>query len=625
MKKTLRLIVLCFAVLLVLSFTHGAQAVEPASVTIAGDLQNELGCPGDWQPDCAATHLTYDASDAVWQGTFTIPAGNWQYKAALNDSWNENYGANAIQNGANISLTLPGAASVKFYYDNATHWVTSNQNSVIAVAPGDFQSELGCPGDWDPGCLRSWLQDPDGDGIYTFSAVLPAGNYQAKVAINESWDENYGAGGAPGGANIPFTVPSNGKNVSFSYDANSHILTVTVACNPDLTPPLVSCPANITKESTACTGEVVTYIASAADDCGLTSFQCSPPPGSTFPVGITTVTCTAVNVAGLSASCSFTVTVKCNQCPTADPLSVTVDQDSTVNFQLPGSDQDGDPLQYSITQPPAHGVLVLQIQTGAASYSPNAGYIGPDSFKYKVNDGKCDSAEATVSISVADTTPPDVTIITPQANVAVQDGVTFQAEVTDASGIDKVFFYLREADGGDGIPIGYEDLDATYNSSTGYWEYPFDTTVLQDGYYVILAKAIDSFDNEGWSDVVPFSIRNWAVITKLPSTPNSKAGRTMPVKFSLRIAASVDPAQPFVYNEDLEIRIYRCNNNSCSSRTLMQTSVYGTKPTNYKIDVTAELYQTNFQTTKTPAQYLVEIWRPTKNFLAGSFTFKTVK
>ena len=102
MKKTLRLIVLCFAVLLALSFTHGAQGVEPASVTIAGDLQSELGCPGDWQPDCATTHLTFDANDAVWQGTFTIPAGNWQYKAALDDSWNENYGANAIQNGANI-------------------------------------------------------------------------------------------------------------------------------------------------------------------------------------------------------------------------------------------------------------------------------------------------------------------------------------------------------------------------------------------------------------------------------------------------------------------------------------------------------------------------------------------
>jgi hypothetical protein len=99
----------------------------------------------------------------------------------------------------------------------------------------------------------------------------------------------------------------------------------------------------------------------------------------------------------------------------------------------------------------------------------------------------------------------------------------------------------------------------------------------------------------------------------------------MPVKFSLRIAKSVDPAQPFVYNEDLEIRIYRCDNTSCSSKTLMQTSVYGTKSTDYRIDVAAQLYQTNFQTGKIPAQYLVEIWRPSNNFMVGSFTFKTVK
>ena len=57
----------------------------------------------------------------------------------------------------------------------------------------------------------------------------------------------------------------------------------------------------------------------------------------------------------------------------------------------------------------------------------------------------------------------------------------------------------------------------------------------------------------------------------------------------------------------------------------MQTSVYGTKSNDYRIDVTAQLYQTNFQTQKTPAQYLVEIWRPSNNFLVGSFAFKTVK
>lgn len=64
--------------------------------------------------------------------------------------------------------------------------------SAVTIA-GSLQSELGCSGDWQPDCLRSWLQDPDEDGTYTFvSGSIPAGTYEAKVAINESWDENYG-------------------------------------------------------------------------------------------------------------------------------------------------------------------------------------------------------------------------------------------------------------------------------------------------------------------------------------------------------------------------------------------------------------------------------------------------
>jgi pullulanase-type alpha-1,6-glucosidase len=205
---------------------------QPASVTIAGSLQSELGCPGDWQPDCGATHLGFDAADAVWQASFDVPAGSWEYKAALDDSWDENYGANATRNGANIALNADSDRSVKFYYDHATHWVTDNVGSTIAVAPGNFQSELGCPGDWDPSCLRSWLQDPDGDGVLSFTARLPAGNYEAKVAINESWDENYGQGGAPGGANIPFSVPETCAEVFFAYDPVSHVLSVSAVGAP---------------------------------------------------------------------------------------------------------------------------------------------------------------------------------------------------------------------------------------------------------------------------------------------------------------------------------------------------------------------------------------------------------
>ncbi|HEX9386342.1 MAG TPA: alpha-amylase family glycosyl hydrolase [Anaerolineales bacterium] len=200
---------------------------NPTNVTIAGSLQSEAGCANDWDPACAATHLTYDASDDVWQGIFPLPVGSYEYKGALNDAWTENYGLHAVPDGANIPVNQSEAASVKFYYDHKSHWVTDNKSSVIAVAPGSFQSELGCPGDWDPSCLRSWLQDVDGDGIYTFeTTALLAGSYEGKVAINESWDENYGQGGTPGGANIPFTVPANNAKVTFKYNATSHILTI---------------------------------------------------------------------------------------------------------------------------------------------------------------------------------------------------------------------------------------------------------------------------------------------------------------------------------------------------------------------------------------------------------------
>ena len=203
---------------------------DPTSVTVAGDLQSEVGCAGDWDPACAATHLTYDASDDVWQGTFSLPAGNYQYKAALNNAWDENYGLHAVLGGDNIPVSLPQAAAVKFYYDHKTHWITDNQSTPIPVAVGDFQSELGCPGDWQPDCLRSWLEDPDGNGIATFeTTALPAGSYQAKVAVNEGWDENYGAGGVPNGPNIPFTVPADHAKVTFSYDTTSHVMTVSVA------------------------------------------------------------------------------------------------------------------------------------------------------------------------------------------------------------------------------------------------------------------------------------------------------------------------------------------------------------------------------------------------------------
>ncbi|MCB0132491.1 MAG: hypothetical protein KDD78_16635, partial [Caldilineaceae bacterium] len=39
---------------------------NPTSVAVVGDLQDELGCPGDWQPECADTKMAYSAEFDLW-------------------------------------------------------------------------------------------------------------------------------------------------------------------------------------------------------------------------------------------------------------------------------------------------------------------------------------------------------------------------------------------------------------------------------------------------------------------------------------------------------------------------------------------------------------------------------
>jgi hypothetical protein len=216
------------AILLAAALAAAPASAVPTTVTIAGSFQSELGCAGDWQPDCAISQLAYDAEDDVWQASFALPAGSFEYKAAIDGTWDESYGANANPLGANIALPLATPATAKLYYDDATHWVTDDRNAVIATAIGSFQSELGCATDWDPACLRSWLQDPDGDGTYAFTRWLPGGDYDAKVAHAESLDETWGAGGVPGGANIPFSVPAPGRQVTFVYAPVPHLLAIAV-------------------------------------------------------------------------------------------------------------------------------------------------------------------------------------------------------------------------------------------------------------------------------------------------------------------------------------------------------------------------------------------------------------
>jgi parallel beta-helix repeat protein len=133
-----------------------------------------------------------------------------------------------------------------------------------------------------------------------------------------------------GSTNVKCTV-GGGPSCSF---------VVTVVDN---TPPAIACPPSITV-GTAPGKNVATVdypIATATDACGVANVVCLPPSGSTFPLGASTVNCSARDVANNTANCSFTVTVNDVDAPVIRcPNNITMELPPTqtsavVTYPLP--------------------------------------------------------------------------------------------------------------------------------------------------------------------------------------------------------------------------------------------------------------------------------------------------
>jgi Ca2+-binding RTX toxin-like protein len=109
--------------------------------------------------------------------------------------------------------------------------------------------------------------------------------------------------------------------------------TVTVNPAPDTTPPTLTVPEDRMVEATSTAGAVVTYTVTAEDNVdgtatleedgttvtqddvgGDITISCIPRSGSVFPIGRTTVECTATDEAGNTGRASFTITVNPRTC-----------------------------------------------------------------------------------------------------------------------------------------------------------------------------------------------------------------------------------------------------------------------------------------------------------------------
>jgi hypothetical protein len=100
---------------------------------------------------------------------------------------------------------------------------THPQPEAVAVA-GDFNIILGAPENWAPQYDEAQMEFDFLDQLWKKSAELPAGFYTFKIALNRSWEENYGAYGAFDGPN--HELHHAGGTVTIRYNHSTRDITI---------------------------------------------------------------------------------------------------------------------------------------------------------------------------------------------------------------------------------------------------------------------------------------------------------------------------------------------------------------------------------------------------------------
>lgn len=179
--------------------------------------------------------------------------------------------------------------------------------------------------------------------------------------------------------------------VARDWSANSTVcsFTVTVDVAPDTTPPTLICPTHITVGAYAVqVPKVVPFAATTTDDIDPRPVvTCQPPSGSGFPLGETSVTCTARDFSSNSSQCTFTVTVNLLEdrvppiliCPSNIVLGVYAWQTARILSFLAAATDDVDPAPVVTCQPPSGSSFPLgetSVRCTARDFGGNAGQCG---------------------------------------------------------------------------------------------------------------------------------------------------------------------------------------------------------------------------------------------------------
>ena len=353
-------------------------------------------------------------------------------------------GSNTYRNSSTVTLSSPGLAF---------------PNGTTITMPSDWFSKV------------NGTISPSLTARASFTAGATLGSVTGSISVTATGVDSTGTTGA-----------SLIKTVSLPTSAN------VVSC--DTTGPTLSLPQPIAAEATSGAGAVVTYTATATDtNPANPTVSCTSAPttglasGSTFPLGTTTMSCSATDAAGNRSTGSFTVTVRDTTKPvlTGVPSNITKEatgaSGATASWTAPTATDAVSTPTVGCTSAPTTGL-------SSGSTFP----LGTTTMSCSATDAAGNKDTATFTVTVQDTEAPVIGSITaPQATEATSGNgavVTFTAPTANDTVDGAVSVACATAAGlssGDTFSIGTHTLaciavDAAGNRSSESFD-----LVVKDG------------------------------------------------------------------------------------------------------------------------------------------------
>lgn len=205
------------------------------------------------------------------------------------------------------------------------------------------------------------------------------------------------------------TVACSATDAAGNTGTGSFTVTVGDTTAPDLH------LADAVAEATGPDGAVVSFDAWADDAVGgVTDADCSPASGSTFPLGVATVSCSATDAAGNSTTGTLLVTVRDTTAPSLTLPDVVLEATGPDGAR---ADVDGSTASAADL---VDGAVVVSCTADAGALYP----LGGSTVACAATDAAGNTATGTRTVRVLDTTAPALTVADLVVEAAGSDGAT---------------------------------------------------------------------------------------------------------------------------------------------------------------------------------------------------------